>query len=228
MSYSSPEGTRAQQLMPNPNDLNADVGLTYTEGMHDQQIAQVLLTYDQGGDCEALGVPHHTDRTFPMPMAGHVYLQTSSQWDGKYFRSEQKRPRIPDGMRCVPPSLTPGSNPTSPNNSHLTATRVLTCASWNQRNREGQLVDIPGDPEGRKLHLEYLSVRDSSGDLAGKKRKDPDNPNCKRGGLVRREYRLVPHDYGKPPPPRRHPIPPPPPPVPIELHTSQEVPERCT
>lgn len=104
--------------MPNPDDLNADVGLTYTEGMHDQQIAQVLLTYDQGGDCEALGVPHHTDRTLPMPMAGHVYLQTSSQWDGKYFRSEQKRPRIPDGMRCVPPSLTPGSNPTSPNNSH--------------------------------------------------------------------------------------------------------------
>ena len=118
MAYSSPEGIRAQQLMPSPNDLNADVGLTYTEGMHDQQIAQVLLTYDQGGDCEALGVPHHTDRTLPMPMAGHVYLQTSSQWDGKYFRSEQKRPRIPDGMRCVPPSLTPGSNPTSPNNSH--------------------------------------------------------------------------------------------------------------
>ena len=42
-------------------------------------------------------------------------------------------------------------------------------------------------------------MRDSSGDLAGKKRKDPDNPNCKRGGLVRREYRLVPPDYGNNP-----------------------------
>lgn len=47
--------------------------------------------------------------------------------------------------------------------------------------------------------MEYLSVRDSSGELAGKKRKDPENPNCKRGGLVRREYRLVAGDYGKPP-----------------------------
>ena len=61
-------------VMPDPN-RNADVGSTYTEGMHDHQIAQVLHTYDQGGDCEALGVPHHTDRTLPMPMAGHVYLQ---------------------------------------------------------------------------------------------------------------------------------------------------------
>ena len=104
MAYSSPgEGTSVPSyLMPNPNNLNADVGLTYTEGMHDQQIAQVLLTYARGGDCEALGVPHHTDLTLPMPMAGHVYLQTSSQWDGKVFRSEQKRPRVPDGMRCVP------------------------------------------------------------------------------------------------------------------------------
>ena len=104
MAYSSPdEGTSVpSSLMPNPNNLNADVGLTYTEGMHDQQIAQVLLTYARGGDCEALGVPHHTDLTLPMPMAGHVYLQTSSQWDGKVFRSEQKRPRVPDGMRCVP------------------------------------------------------------------------------------------------------------------------------
>ena len=50
--------------------------------------------------------------------------------------------------------------------------------------------------------MEYLSVRDSSGELAGKKRKDPENPNCKRGGLVRREYRLVAGDYGKPPLPR--------------------------
>ena len=92
------EGTSVpSSLMP----LNADVGLTYTEGMHDQQIAQVLLTYAQGGDCEALGVPHHTDRTLPMPMPGHVYLQTSSQWDGKHFRCEQKRPRNPDGMRCA-------------------------------------------------------------------------------------------------------------------------------
>ena len=31
-----------------PDDYNADVGLTYTEGMHDQQIAQVLLTHDAG------------------------------------------------------------------------------------------------------------------------------------------------------------------------------------
>ena len=77
------------------------------------------------------------------------------------------------------------------------------------------MVDIPGDPEGRKLHLEYLSVRDSSGDLAGKKRKDPDNPNCKRGGLVRREYRLVLRDYGAPPPP---PLPPPPAPAPTPPH----------
>ena len=57
------------------------------------------------------------------------------------------------------------------------------------------MVDIPGDPDGRKLHVEYLSVRDSY-DLAGKKRKDPDNPKGKRGGLVRREYRLVSRDYG--------------------------------
>lgn len=92
--------------MPNPNaphtPLNADVGVTYTAGMHDQLVAQVLLTYARGGDCAALGVPHHVDRTLPMPMAGHVYLQTTSQWEGKHFRSEQKRPRIPDGMRCVP------------------------------------------------------------------------------------------------------------------------------
>ena len=67
------------------------------------------------------------------------------------------------------------------------------------------MVDIPGDPDGRKLHVEYLSVRDSY-DLAGKKRKDPDNPKGKRGGLVRREYRLVSRDYGispRPPPPPR-------------------------
>ena len=47
-------------------------------------------------------------------------------------------------------------------------------------------------------------MRDSSGELAGKKRKDPENPNCKRGGLVRREYRLVAGDYGIPRPARPH------------------------
>ena len=51
--------------MPNPNaphtPLNADVGVTYTAGMHDQLVAQVLLTYARGGDCAALGVPHHVD-----------------------------------------------------------------------------------------------------------------------------------------------------------------------
>ena len=65
------------------------------------------------------------------------------------------------------------------------------------------MVDIPGDPDGRKLHVEYLSVRDSY-DLAGKKRKDPDNPKGKRGGLVRREYRLVSRDYGISPRPLPH------------------------
>ena len=57
-------------------------------------------------------------------------------------------------------------------------------------------MNIPGDSQGRKLHLEYLSARDSSSDQAGKKRKDPNNTNCKRGGLVRREYRLVAREYG--------------------------------
>ena len=95
---------------------------------------------------------------------------------------------------------------TLPRTTHiyLPQTAVL-CHSWNQRNREGQLVDIPGDPDGRKLHVEYLSVRDSY-DLAGKKRKDPNHPKGKRGGLVRREYRLVSRDYGispRPPPPHQ-------------------------
>ena len=109
MACSSPDEATSSlpsSLMPNPNaphtPLNADVGVTYTAGMHDQLVAQVLLTYARGGDCAALGVPHHVDRTLPLPMAGHVYLQTTSQWEGKHFRSEQKRPRIPDCMRCVP------------------------------------------------------------------------------------------------------------------------------
>jgi len=108
MAYSSPDedtSSLLSSLMPNPNDLhtplNADVGVTYTAGMHDQLVAQVLLTYARGDDCAALGVPHHIDRTLPMPVAGHVYLQTTRQWEGKHFRNEQKRPRIPDGMRCA-------------------------------------------------------------------------------------------------------------------------------
>ena len=91
------------------------------------------------------------------------------------------------------------------------------------------MIFIPGDPLGRKLHLEYLSPRDNSGDVAGKKRKDPDNPNRKRGGLVRREYRLVPHDYGLP-----LPCTPPIPTAPymhmhmhsMAAHTHEEVPYR--
>ena len=35
-------------------------------------------------------------------------------------------------------------------------------------------------------------------------RKDPDNPKGKRGGLVRREYRLVSRDYGISPRPPPH------------------------
>ena len=121
--------------MHNPNDLNADVGLTYTEGMHDQQIAQVLLTYAQGGDCEALGVPHHTDRTLPMPMPGHVYLQTSSQWDGKHFRCEQKRPRNPDGMRCACHHRSHGSdqqsysNPAGPGTTRISPRLFASAAT---------------------------------------------------------------------------------------------------
>ena len=59
------------------------------------------------------------------------------------------------------------------------------------RNREGHLVEIPGDQLGRKLHLEYMSPRLDD----GKKPRNPAQPNAKRGGLVRREYRLVPKDY---------------------------------
>ena len=128
MAYASP--ALSPSLPMPPDDDNADVGLTYTEGMHDQQIAQVLLTHDAGGDCKYLGVPHHTDRTLPEPKAGHVYLQTCSQWDGKRFRSEQKRPRIPDGMRCVPLLLTWQPPRWPAHDSHnSTATSAFLCAT---------------------------------------------------------------------------------------------------
>ena len=105
MAYASPPS-----IVDRTGD-RADVGVTCTEGMHDQHIAQVLMAYAEGGNYEALGVPHHTDLTLPNPIAGHVYLQTTTQWDDKAFRCEQKRPRIPDGMRCVSTTAIAYQNP---------------------------------------------------------------------------------------------------------------------
>lgn len=144
--------------------VNADVGITNTAGLWPQQIAKILTTDAEGGDVRALGVPHHVDKTLSNPKAGHVYLETTTHWQNKRFKSEQRRNTAgqSDGI------------------------------GWNIRNREGQIVPIPGDPEGRKLHLDYMSPRKESDD---KKPKDPNAPRSKRGGLVKREYRLISRDY---------------------------------
>lgn len=145
----------------------ADVGITYTSGLDHQLIGDLLIMHAEGRCTRELGVPHHAlGWVPPNSQAGHVYLHTIPEWEGKALRTDQRRPAgTTDGLK----------------------------GGWNLTNRQGQLVDLPGDPQGRKLHLEYFITR--LDDEHAKKPQDPDKPNAKRGGLTRHEYRLVDPTY---------------------------------